>query len=127
MRRENISRNPRLFAIDIVGGVLATPAAARSRGRPEVYVCSCNVFTDKDVKAVSAEAGQSVAAVYRCLGCRPRCGGCARTIGAILAQVRAEMGCACAEPCPEESACPAVEKAVALARIIGSSDEAPAR
>jgi len=84
------------------------------------------VFTDKDVKAVSAEAGASVAAVYRCLGCRPRCGGCAKTISAILAEVQAEMGCACAPHCPEESVCPAVEKAVALARIIGSSDEVTA-
>ena len=55
-----------------------------------MYVCSCNVFTDADVRAVAGLAGDSIAAVYRGLGCRPRCGGCVVTIRKILDGLRRE-------------------------------------
>ena len=56
-----------------------------------MYVCSCNAFTDADVKAVASPAGDSVAAVFRCLGCRPQCGGCVLTIRKILDAISAEF------------------------------------
>ena len=78
-----------------------------------MYTCSCNVFTD--AKAITGLAGDSVAAVYRCLSCRPRCGGCVFTIRKILDEVREEMGCDCAGSCPEDDvACPAVERAIEI-------------
>ena len=80
-----------------------------------MFVCSCNVFTDADVKAVAGQAGGSVAAVYRCLGCRPHCGRCVITIRKILDKVRDEMGCHCAVPCPDDdTACPAVERTMEI-------------
>ncbi len=82
-----------------------------------MYVCSCNVFTDADVKAVAGPAGGSVAEVYRCLGCRPRCGGCMPTIRKILDKVRSEIGCPCETPCPDDDAnCPAVERTMEIVR-----------
>ena len=56
-----------------------------------MYVCSCNAFTDADVKAVASPAGDSVAAVFRCLGCRPQCGGCVLTIRKILDTVNTKI------------------------------------
>ncbi|GAK45694.1 bacterioferritin-associated ferredoxin [Tepidicaulis marinus] len=41
-----------------------------------MYVCSCNALTVRQVKSVAPEAGGSVSAAYRALGCRPRCGKC---------------------------------------------------
>lgn len=41
-----------------------------------MYVCLCNGFTDRQVRAVSREASGSAAEVYRRLGCRPQCGKC---------------------------------------------------
>jgi bacterioferritin-associated ferredoxin len=52
-----------------------------------MIVCSCNVFTDHDVRgALSAgESCQRTAGqVYHCLGCSPQCGRCARTIRRIM-------------------------------------------
>ncbi len=57
-----------------------------------MHVCSCNVFTDTDVKAAAGSAGGSVAAVFRYLGCRPQCGGCVLTIRKILDTVSTDFG-----------------------------------
>lgn len=52
-----------------------------------MIVCSCNVFTDHDVRGALA-AGEScprtAGQVYHCLGCSPQCGRCARTIRRIM-------------------------------------------
>jgi bacterioferritin-associated ferredoxin len=52
-----------------------------------MIVCSCNVFTDRDVRATMT-TGQAVprttGQVYRCLGCSAQCGRCARTIRRIM-------------------------------------------
>lgn len=91
-----------------------------------MYVCSCNVFTEADVKAVAGLAGDSVAAVYHCLGCRPRCGGCVFTIRKILDEVREETGCDCAGRCPEDdAACPAVERAMELVQHFRADRQSP--
>jgi bacterioferritin-associated ferredoxin len=59
-----------------------------------MIVCSCNVFSDDDVRSAMAEAvapARTAGAVYACLGCSPRCGRCARTIKQIMADA---IGCA---------------------------------
>jgi bacterioferritin-associated ferredoxin len=79
-----------------------------------MYVCSCNVLTDTEVRAV-APAAASVSAVYRCLGCRPQCGGCAKTIRRLLDEARAAAACGCPEICaPDATDCPAIERAIAI-------------
>ena len=52
-----------------------------------MIVCSCNVFTDHDVRTtlsarevVPCTTGQ----VFQCLGCNAQCGRCARTIRRIM-------------------------------------------
>jgi len=52
-----------------------------------MIVCSCNVFTDHDVRATlsgSEAAPRTTGGVYRCLGCSVQCGRCARTIRRIM-------------------------------------------
>ena len=52
-----------------------------------MIVCSCNVLSDGDVRAClnpGPGCPLTPAQVYRCLGCRPECGHCARTIRAIM-------------------------------------------
>ncbi|TDR94355.1 (2Fe-2S)-binding protein [Enterovirga rhinocerotis] len=52
-----------------------------------MIVCSCNVLSDGDVKACLApgpDCPRTPAQVYRCLGCSPNCGRCARSIRAIM-------------------------------------------
>jgi bacterioferritin-associated ferredoxin len=62
-----------------------------------MIVCSCNVFTDEDVRGAVAGADVPVRTpgeVYSCLGCSPRCGRCARTIRRIMSDTLAS--------CPED-------------------------
>jgi len=52
-----------------------------------MIVCSCNVFTDEDVRGAVAGAdapARTAGEVYSCLGCSPQCGRCARTIRRIM-------------------------------------------
>jgi bacterioferritin-associated ferredoxin len=52
-----------------------------------MIVCSCNVFSDRDVRSAidTAPARPATAnQVYGCLGCSPQCGRCARTIRRIM-------------------------------------------
>ena len=52
-----------------------------------MIVCSCNVFSDTDVRSTmtgEAEGPRTTADVYGCLGCSPQCGRCARTIRRIM-------------------------------------------
>jgi bacterioferritin-associated ferredoxin len=57
-----------------------------------MIICSCNVITDHDVRSTAVIPGRlRTAEVYNCLGCRTRCGRCARTIKRIMAD--AIKGC----------------------------------
>jgi bacterioferritin-associated ferredoxin len=63
-----------------------------------MIVCSCNVFTDYDVRATMTtgqDAPRTTGQVYHCLGCSAQCGRCARTIRRIMdeAQSGAESAC----------------------------------
>jgi bacterioferritin-associated ferredoxin len=52
-----------------------------------MIVCSCNVFSDRDVRSALDRAPARPATanqVYGCLGCSPQCGRCARTIRRIM-------------------------------------------
>jgi bacterioferritin-associated ferredoxin len=71
-----------------------------------VIVCSCNVLSDKEVRAaVRSSASRTAKQVYGCLGCSAECGRCARTIRKImneaLAGATCATGCAC---CPKSRA-----------------------
>lgn len=62
-----------------------------------MIVCSCNVFSDRDVRSAidTAPARPATAnQVYGCLGCSPQCGRCARTIRRIM-----DEAVQCARPC----------------------------
>ncbi|WP_188577911.1 (2Fe-2S)-binding protein [Azorhizobium oxalatiphilum] len=67
-----------------------------------MIVCSCNVFSDTQVRDALASSGSvtSPGQVYRCLGCSPQCGRCARTIRAILDEVQAHSCAECPTACP---------------------------
>lgn len=72
-----------------------------------MIVCSCNVLSDKEIGAAIGDAAaspQTPGQVYRCLGCSPQCGRCARTIKAMLADIRGLEGAALGSAC---GACPA--------------------
>jgi bacterioferritin-associated ferredoxin len=73
-----------------------------------MIVCHCNVFTDHDIRAACTGEGpdcpSAVGEVYRCFGCSPECGRCARLILSILRET-AQGACA---------ACPTAEAEVAL-------------
>ncbi len=72
-----------------------------------MIVCSCNVLSDKDVRAAcNAEAHPRTAGqVYGCLGCSPQCGRCARTIKRIMDEALGAAACpdGC-KACPQHAA-----------------------
>jgi bacterioferritin-associated ferredoxin len=51
-----------------------------------MIVCSCNVVSDREVRAVLTSAARrcSPAKVYGCLNCSARCGRCALTIRRLI-------------------------------------------
>jgi bacterioferritin-associated ferredoxin len=71
-----------------------------------MIVCSCNVFTDHDVRATlsdSEAAPRSTGEVYHCLGCSAQCGRCARTIRRIMNEALAAGESACCQDASAES------------------------
>jgi bacterioferritin-associated ferredoxin len=53
-----------------------------------MIVCSCNVLSDYEVRAVAGTATRRTTSyVYGCLGCSARCGRCASTIRKIMDEV----------------------------------------
>ena len=75
-----------------------------------MIVCSCNVFSDRDVRsALDTPAKPSTAnQIYGCLGCSPKCGRCARTIRRIMDEALVgagcPAGCGCAAHAPKPAA-----------------------
>ena len=51
-----------------------------------MIVCSCNVFSDYQVRSVVAKGGRQprMSEVYSCLGCSAQCGRCAHAIKRIM-------------------------------------------
>jgi len=63
-----------------------------------MIVCSCNVFTDHDVRsALSSRENvpRTTGQVYHCLGCSAQCGRCARTIRRIMDEALTASGAIC--------------------------------
>jgi bacterioferritin-associated ferredoxin len=61
-----------------------------------MIVCSCNVLSDDEVRAVaSAAVCRTPSHVYGCLGCKIQCGRCAHTIRKIMDELpdRASIDC----------------------------------
>lgn len=71
-----------------------------------MIVCSCNVFTDHDIrKAVSgAQPPRTPGQVYGCLGCSAQCGRCARTIKKIMDEALGACAKSCCSGCPHTAA-----------------------
>ena len=75
-----------------------------------MIACSCNVLSDTDVRTVAKTATRRTTSyVYSCLGCRARCGRCARTIREIMDEVfdgakvgRADGGAVLAAPADKQ-------------------------
>jgi bacterioferritin-associated ferredoxin len=71
-----------------------------------MIVCSCNVFSDQDVRATLAApegAPRTTCQVYHCLGCSAQCGRCARTIRRIMDEAIAGADSACSHSNPAGS------------------------
>ena len=51
-----------------------------------MIVCSCNVFSDAQVRSAIVNAAQRplISRIYASLGCAAKCGGCAHTIKKII-------------------------------------------
>ena len=51
-----------------------------------MIVCSCNVFSDHQVRSVVAKEARRprMSEVYACLGCSAQCGRCAHAIKRIM-------------------------------------------
>jgi bacterioferritin-associated ferredoxin len=56
-----------------------------------MILCSCNVLSDRDIRERLGDcpSRRSVAALFRQLGCEPKCGRCVRNIVAAMEQQRA--------------------------------------
>jgi bacterioferritin-associated ferredoxin len=53
-----------------------------------MIVCSCNVFSDHQVRSAVAQDVRRMSQVYACLGCRAQCGRCAHAIKRIMEETR---------------------------------------
>jgi bacterioferritin-associated ferredoxin len=72
-----------------------------------MIVCSCNVFTDHDVRnavSVAHMPPRTPGQVYGCLGCSVQCGRCARTIKKIMDEALGTCAKACCSGCPHTQA-----------------------
>jgi bacterioferritin-associated ferredoxin len=57
-----------------------------------MYICLCNGFTDKQVRALAPSSACSAATVYRALGVQPKCGKCVPMVRAIVREVETLVG-----------------------------------
>lgn len=84
-----------------------------------MIICSCNCLTEAQVResCTRAEgAARSTFEVYKCLGCSPKCGTCARTIRKIMHETLGQGCNAC--PAAVESSCGIAKIADALTAAI---------
>jgi bacterioferritin-associated ferredoxin len=67
-----------------------------------MILCSCNVLSDRDIRERLGDSPsrRSPGALFRQLGCEPKCGRCIRNILATIDQHRAAAG-----ECAGEGAC----------------------
>jgi bacterioferritin-associated ferredoxin len=81
-----------------------------------MIVCSCNVFSDHDVRnAVSGDRPpRTPGQVYGCLGCSAQCGRCVRTIKKIMDEALGACAKSCCAGCPHTAAHHPVDAHVAI-------------
>ena len=67
-----------------------------------MIICSCNVISDKEIRAAVEElvGGDpnvvlTPGKVYRAMCCRPKCGTCLQHVVKLMHEHREEMQCAC--------------------------------
>lgn len=68
-----------------------------------MIVCSCNVFTDHDVRnavSVAQMPPRTPGQIYGCLGCSAQCGRCVRTIKKIMDEALGACAKSCCSGCP---------------------------
>ena len=60
-----------------------------------MIVCSCNVFSDAQVRSAITSAARRprMSCVYASLGCAAKCGGCAHTIKKIIDETGIALTC----------------------------------
>jgi bacterioferritin-associated ferredoxin len=71
-----------------------------------MIVCSCNVFTDHDVRKACSNAQRpprTPGQVYGCLGCSAQCGRCALTIRKIMDEALGACARSCCADCPHSA------------------------
>jgi bacterioferritin-associated ferredoxin len=56
-----------------------------------MYVCICNAISDRQARSHTDSAGCSVAAFYRALGVKPKCGKCVAVVREMLASGSASV------------------------------------
>lgn len=72
-----------------------------------MIVCSCNALSDREIRACLSPGPDcpfTPAQVYRCLGCSPQCGRCARTIREIMDAALPGVHSGCVTQC--NAVCP---------------------
>ncbi len=80
-----------------------------------MIVCSCNCLTEAQVRESCTRtegAARSTFEVYKCLGCSPKCGTCARTIRKIMDETLGRGCKAC--PAATDTSCGVAKIADAL-------------
>ena len=83
-----------------------------------MIVCSCNVLSDAKIRSClkGADCPRTPSAVYKCLGCSPNCGRCAKTVrGMISDALGACAAGACEAGCSHHAAAAAAVQSMATA------------
>jgi bacterioferritin-associated ferredoxin len=58
-----------------------------------MILCVCNGLSERDIRTAAATCrGATVGCVYRCLGCRVRCGKCVPYVADVAREVLATSG-----------------------------------
>lgn len=52
-----------------------------------MFICSCNVLTDRDIKGVALACDGTVVDCYRLLGVKPACGNCLKNAQELIDEV----------------------------------------
>ena len=90
-----------------------------------MIVCSCNCLTEAQVRESCTRtdgAARSTFEVYKCLGCSPKCGTCARTIRKIMDDT---LGAGFCRVCRSACACGAARTAASPSTVGTSLEPLP--
>jgi bacterioferritin-associated ferredoxin len=67
-----------------------------------MIVCSCNVLSDTTIRSClrGEDCPRTPSAVYKCLGCSPNCGRCAKTVRSMISEALGACATGCDAACP---------------------------